>query len=101
MGEVMHPRNFIKKIVGYERVVDIPNSMTILPEMIPLSVKLAVRGRTGVYNFTNPGTISHNEVLELYKQYCQPDFTWKNFTMEEQAKVLKAGRSNNELDVTK
>ena len=64
--EVMHPRNFIKKIVGYERVVDIPNSMTILPEMIPLSVKLAVRGRTGVYNFTNPGTISHNEYVPFH-----------------------------------
>mmetsp|Transcript_9324 Transcript_9324/g.34191 ORF Transcript_9324/g.34191 Transcript_9324/m.34191 type:complete len:266 (+) Transcript_9324:98-895(+) len=59
--EVMHPRNFIKKIVGYERVVNIPNSMTILPEMVPMAIKLAARGKTGVYNFTNPGTISHNE----------------------------------------
>lgn len=53
--------------------------------------------RKGVYNFTNPGTLSHNEILALYKQYIDPSFTWTNFTLEEQAKVIKAGRSNNEL----
>ena len=56
---------------------------------------------TGVYNFTNPGAISHNEVLALYKKYIKPDFAWKNFTLEQQAKVIKAGRSNCELDSTK
>jgi hypothetical protein len=56
---------------------------------------------TGIYNFTNPGAISHNEVLSLFKEYVRPDFTWKNFTLEEQAKVIKAGRSNCKLDTTK
>jgi len=37
----------------------------------------------------------------LYKQYIDPKFTWKNFTVEEQAKILKAGRCNNHLDVSK
>ena len=55
----------------------------------------------GVYNFTNPGVISHNEILALYKEYIDPEFTWKNFSLEEQAKILAAGRSNNELDSTK
>ncbi|GJS78525.1 phospholipase D beta 1-like protein [Tanacetum coccineum] len=30
-----------------------------------------------------------------------PSFTWKNFNLEEQAKVIIAPRSNNELDATK
>ena len=54
-----------------------------------------------MYNFTNPGVISHNQILDLYKQYIDPNFTYKNFTLEEQAKILAAGRSNNELDATK
>lgn len=33
-------------------------------------------------------------------QYIDPEFTWKNFTEEEQAKILKAGRSNNTLVLT-
>lgn len=94
-------RNFVTKIVKYERVVNIPNSMTVLHEMLPASLAMAKKGLTGVYNFTNPGVISHNEVLDLYTKYIDPTYTYKNFTLEEQAKVIVAGRSNNELDTTK
>ena len=31
------------------------------------------------------------------KDYIDPDFKWGNFTIEEQAKVITAARSNNEL----
>lgn len=31
----------------------------------------------------------------------QPDFTWKNFSLDEQGKILKAGRSNCKLDTSK
>lgn len=94
-------RNFVTKIVKYDKVVNIPNSMTILSEMLPLSLAMAKKGLKGVYNFTNPGVISHNEVLDLYTKYIDPTYTYKNFTIEEQAKVIKAPRSNNELDTTK
>lgn len=94
-------RNFITKIVKYERVVNIPNSMTVLHEMLPASLAMAKNGLTGVYNFCNPGVISHNECLDLYTKYVDPTYKYKNFTIEEQSKVLKAGRSNNELDATK
>jgi len=94
-------RNFIYKIAHYAKIVDIPNSMTVLDELMPYALELALRGKTGIYNFTNPGAISHNQVLELYKEYIDPDCTWTNFTLEEQAKVIAAGRSNNELDSSK
>lgn len=58
--DLKHPRNFITKIARYEFVVDVPNSMTILPEMMPMALTMAQRRLTGVYNFTNPGTVSHN-----------------------------------------
>lgn len=94
-------RNFVTKIAKYEKVVNIPNSMTILHEMLPASLAMADKGLTGVYNFTNPGVISHNEVLDLFKKYIDPNFHYSNFTVEEQSKILKAARSNNELDTTK
>lgn len=94
-------RNFVTKIAKYERVVNIPNSMTVLTEMLPASLAMAKAELLGVYNFTNPGVISHNEVLDLYTKYIDPSYTYKNFTVEEQSKILKAGRSNNELDTTK
>ncbi|CAL5359981.1 unnamed protein product [Camellia sinensis] len=100
-SDLTNPRNFITKITRYEKVVDIPNSMTILDELLPISIDMAKRNLTGIYNFTNPGVVSHNEILEMYRDYIDPNFTWKNFNLEEQAKVIVAPRSNNELDATK
>lgn len=97
----VHPRNFITKITNYQKVVNIPNSMTVLDDLLPLVPQMALRGLVGVYNFVNPGVISHNEILELYKHYINPNFQYTNFTLEEQNKILKAKRSNNELDATK
>ncbi|KAI9745066.1 MAG: hypothetical protein M1818_001344 [Claussenomyces sp. TS43310] len=101
VSDDLHSRNFVTKIAKYEYVVDIPNSNTILHDLLPASILLAEDNVTGIYNFTNPGAISHNEVLSLFKKYVRPDFTWKNFTLEQQSKVIKAGRSNCELDTTK
>lgn len=100
-SDLSNPRNFITKITRYEKVVNIPNSMTILDELLPISIEMAKRNLTGIWNFTNPGVVSHNEILEMYRQYIDPNFTWKNFTLEEQAKVIVAPRSNNELDASK
>jgi hypothetical protein len=97
----LSPRNFVTKIVKYDKVVNIPNSMTVLTELLPISLIMAERNLTGIYNFCNPGAISHNEVLDLYKQYVDSTYTYKNFSVEEQAKILKAGRSNNTLDHSK
>ncbi|KAK9698642.1 hypothetical protein RND81_08G120100 [Saponaria officinalis] len=100
-SDLSNPRNFITKISRYEKVVNIPNSMTVLDELLPISIEMAKRNLTGIYNFTNPGVVSHNEILEMYREYIDPNYTWKNFTLEEQAKVIVAPRSNNELDTTK
>ncbi|KAM0753437.1 NAD(P)-binding protein [Meredithblackwellia eburnea MCA 4105] len=101
VSDELHPRNFVTKISKYERVVDIPNSNTLLFDLLPASILMSTANLVGVYNFTNPGAISHNEVLTLFKKYVRPEFEWKNFTLEEQSKVIKAGRSNCELDTTK
>ena len=96
-----HPRNFITKIATYAKICSIDNSMTVLDELIPVMVDMAIKKTTGTINLTNPGVISHNEILEMYKKYVDPEKTWQNFSVEEQAQILLAGRSNNELDTTK
>ena len=97
----VHSRNFITKITRYEKVCSVPNSMTVLDELLPIMIDMARHGYTGTVNLTNPGLISHNEILELYKEIVDPTFTWKNFTIEEQAEILAAGRSNNFMDTTR
>jgi 3,5-epimerase/4-reductase len=95
------PYNFITKIVNYAKVINIPNSMTVLPALLPIMVDLSIKKVTGTINLTHPGAISHNECLELYKKHVDPTFTWENFTTEEQDKILLSGRSNNLLDTTR
>ena len=78
ISDDLSPRNFLTKIIKYDKVVNIPNSMTVLTEMLPISLIMAERKLTGIYNFCNPGAISHNECLELYKKHVDHDYTWEN-----------------------
>lgn len=94
-------RNFITKITNYEKICSIPNSMTVLDEMLPIIAHMISTRTTGTFNMTNPGHITHNQILDLYKEIINPEFTYTNFTPEEQSKILLSGRSNNYLDTTK
>ena len=96
--ETLNDRNFISKIVNYEKICSVPNSMTVLPELLPYALDMLINNKTGIYNFTNPGLISHNEILEMYKEIVEPNFTWNNFSIEEQNKVIASERSNNFLE---
>jgi 3,5-epimerase/4-reductase len=95
------PYNFVTKIVNYERVVNIPNSMTVLPMLLPKMIDMSINKTAGTVNLTHPGTVSHNEVLDLYKKHVDPAYTYQNFSVEEQDKILLGGRSNNLLDTTR
>jgi nucleoside-diphosphate-sugar epimerase len=94
----VNERNFITKITTYQKVCSIPNSMTVLNTMIPVMVRLAQKHICGPVNLTNPGLISHNEILEMYKEIVNPSFTWTNFSVEEQNQILASKRSNNFLE---
>jgi hypothetical protein len=67
-ADLLH-RNFITKIVNYQKVVDIPNSMTTLDDLLPVAIEAAQRKLTGILNLCNPGSISHNEILQLFKKH--------------------------------
>ena len=59
------PNPLLPQIIKYDKVIDIPNSMTVLPELLPMSIEMAKRKLTGIMNYTNPGAISHNEILQV------------------------------------
>lgn len=96
-----NPRNFITKIINYKKICSIKNSMTVLPELLPYVLEMMKNKTIGTVNLTNPGLISHNEILEMYKEIVDPAFEYSNFSEEEQRKILACDRSNNYLDTTK
>jgi dTDP-glucose 4,6-dehydratase len=96
-----HPRNFVTKITGYSKICSLPNSMTVLDEFLPYALTLMQCRYVGTLNFVNPGVISHNEMLKMYRQFVNPEFEWTNFTVDEQNEILSSKRSNNYLDTAK
>ena len=96
----INSRNFITKITNYNKICSIPNSMTVLDNLLPVMIRYALEKRKGTINLTNPGLITHNEILEMYKEIVDPNFTWENFSIDEQNQILASKRSNNCLDTT-
>jgi 3,5-epimerase/4-reductase len=95
------PKNLINKLAKFAKVTNIPNSVTVLPDMLPLALDMISKKRVGTWNFTNPGPITHSDILTLYRELVQPNHTWEIFSLEEQSKILKAPRSNCLLDSSK
>jgi nucleoside-diphosphate-sugar epimerase len=75
--------------------------MTVLPELLPYVLDMMQNKTTGTINLTNPGLISHNEILDMYKEIVDPNFVYDNFSQEEQRKILACDRSNNYLDTSR
>lgn len=99
--DLQSSRNFITKILHYPKICSLSNSMTVLPDVLPIMVDMIQQEKTGTYNLTNPGTITHNQILDMYTNIIDPSFTYENFSPEEQSLILKADRSNNCLDTTR
>ena len=97
----IHSRNFITKITTYSKICSIHNSMTVLPELLPIMIDMCDKKISGTVNLTNPGLINHNDILEMYKEIVDSNFTWDNFNIEEQRQILASERSNNFLDTSK
>lgn len=90
-----NPKNFIEKLKSFDKIISIPNSMTVLPEMIPIMVTLIVTGQTGTWNCVNPNMISHKEILDMLgiqKEYVD---------ISHQSELTRVARSNNHLATTK
>lgn len=97
----VNERNFITKITNYKKICSIPNSMTVLNDLLPVMIDMSLTYKKGTINLTNPGLISHNEILEMYRDIIDSSFKWDNFSIEEQNQILLSKRSNNYLDTTK
>jgi nucleoside-diphosphate-sugar epimerase len=96
-----HERNFITKLVNYKQICSIPNSMTVLDDLLPIMINMSLNYKIGTINLVNPGVISHNEILEMYKEMINPYLKWDNINIEEQKKLIACERSNNQLNTDK
>ena len=101
VSKLVSGRNLIDKLVAYNNICSIKNSMTVLDDMWQIIDKMIEVRELGVYNLTNPGTAEHDWILKEYTPLFNPSHTWNLISYDEQMKYIKSDRSNNEMDTTK
>ena len=97
----LHPKNLITKILNYHNLIDHQNSISYLPELIPISLELAFGGYRGIYNFTNPGSVTHPWIVSEYNNMKNVKNDFEIISVETQNKFLKSKRSTCVLDTEK
>lgn len=66
------PRNMITRLASYRSVIDVENSVTVGEDFIAAVGAILDRRGSGIFHVTNPGTIRHRDLLELYREHVDP-----------------------------
>lgn len=68
-SEVNGPRNYLSKIMIYDKLLNATNSLSHLDEFVRAAVECwNKRVPFGIYHMTNPGSISTDEVVSIIKR---------------------------------
>jgi dTDP-4-dehydrorhamnose reductase len=101
---VDNPRNYLTKVMRYDRLLEARNSLSQLHEFVQACLACWDRHVPfGTYNVTNPGSITTHEVVELIQQsgVLQKNFAFFRDEAEFMQLAAKTPRSNCVLDTTK
>ena len=91
-----HPKNLLTKLISYQRVIDVPNSVTYIPDFIRALKHLIKIDARGIYNIVAKGGLRYPELLDVYRKYV-PSFRYKVIDL----KQLRLMRTNLILSTRK
>lgn len=77
IGDIASKRGLIGKLIGYPKIQSVPISVTVLDDLWPIMLDMVSKSVFGTFNFNNPGTITHDQILHLYKELVNPGHTWE------------------------
>ena len=92
-----NPRNYLTKLMRYSRLLDATNSISELQEFVEASLLCWERRVPfGIYNMTNPGSVTTREVVDLIKKSGVSDRQFDFFSDEDEFMRVAANtpRSN-------
>ena len=97
------PRNYITKLLSYDKLLNLDNSLSHRADFAKYSIDLIEQKvPKGIYNITNKGFIDAKGVVELIKKHNLSDKDFKFFDdIESFSKETVAPRSNCILDTSK
>lgn len=93
------PGNLIDKLATYPKIIDVENSATVIEDMLLVFHQLMEKKASGIFHVTNPGTIKHREIIEIYKELVDPSHKCEFIANEDLVKqgLAVRSRSNNFL----
>lgn len=98
----LNDRNYISKLLKYKQLIDIPNSLSHIGQLVDAIIDSYNLGiEYGTYNITNPGAVKASDVMNICKWYNIIDYEPVYITEAELLGMVKAPRSNCILDSTK
>jgi UDP-glucose 4,6-dehydratase len=101
--EYQSPRNYLTKLLSYEKLLDAKNSLSHRSDFAKYSIELIEQKVPfGIYNVANKGSITTKDVTEMFKIYklSSQDFTFFKNLKSFSSKVI-APRSNCVLSTKK
>lgn len=107
-----HERNFLNKVLKYDNLIDFQNSMTRIEDFVEFIGKFVTKiqnerntlpwnrsVKPGLYNVCNPGSVSIQQCVKLFKDNGISNANWKFVDIK--TLDLKANRSNCVLNCDK
>ncbi|MCU0666069.1 MAG: sugar nucleotide-binding protein [Candidatus Omnitrophica bacterium] len=76
LDNIPDPRNLLTKLIGYRKAIDLPNSVTYIPDFLQAVKHLIMRKCNGVYNVVNRGALCYPDLLDEYRKYF-PEFQYE------------------------
>lgn len=94
------PRNLINKLRGYKQVIDIPNSMTLMSDLVRCIDWAATNRPGGIWHVANPEPLTAARIMQEYQKYV-PEHQFEIITERELDSMTTAKRSNCILNTDK
>ena len=96
LDNVPSPKNILTKLIKYRQVIDIPNSVTYIPDFVRAVKHLVRKKETGLFNVVNKGGLRYPELLAVYRKFV-PDFDFEVVSLSK----LRLERTNLLLSTRK
>jgi len=101
--EYTSPRNYLTKLMSYDTLLDAENSLSHRGDFSKYSIDLITQKVPhGIYNITNKGSVTTQQVVELIKKHKLTNKEFQFFTnLDDFMQQITAPRSNCVLDTSK
>ena len=70
------PKNLLTKLLSFRNIIDLPNSVTYIPDFVKAVKHLIKIKARGIYNVANKGALRYPKLLDVYSKFV-PGFKYR------------------------